>query len=701
MDLKRFLKPRTIAVVGATEKEGFAGGTCQNNITYSKDLDHVYFINPKRDTVFGHKCYKTLEDVPETIDTVIIGTPKSTIIPILHQAKAKGAAGAVVYASGFSEIGTDEGRADEQALKDAALELDMAIMGPNCAGFVNYIDQRYCYAILHPHRDRKGSVGFVSQSGQICMSLMDSPNMTFSYCISCGNSKVVSAEEYLDFLIDDPDTKVAAMYMEGVNNPHMLEACFHKAAMKRKPVVVLKAGRSERASAIAASHTGSMAGSDATFDALFKKYGVIRVDDMQELLSTSLMLAGMRSMPKERCNFAIVCLSGGETAICADEGFKVGLEYADFHEETIETLKGLLPFYASPRNNPLDITATPAYQPEVLAKTLLAVLNDDNVDMVLLGFTLMDEIVDESFYIMFDGIKLALEQSTKPFACLNFIEMSRNADLQAKFEAMGVPMLPCTKYAFECLKHLKDYVSYRPEERELSLAIPDRKPVGRRALSEYASKKLLRDNGVAIDLGVVAKSREEAVAAAREQGFPVVAKIESDDILHKSDVGGVKLNLQCEADVERAYDEIMASVSQKAPDARINGILVQKMLKAGSEVILGVKSDPQFGPMLLLGLGGVFVEVFRDTALYPAPLNKGEAMEMIRSLKSYKLLTGYRGQPACDLDALADTMVAVADFAAKHKDTLLEMDINPLFVYPEGQGVAVADALIVLAGEAQ
>lgn len=699
MDLKRFLKPKTIAVVGATEKEGFAGGTCKNNVDYSQDLEHVYFINPKRETVFGHKCYKTLSDVPGTIDTVVIGTPKSTIIPLLREAKAKGAAGAVVYASGFSEIGTAEGKADEQALKDAAKELDMAIMGPNCAGFVNYIDQRYCYAILHPNRDRKGSVGFVSQSGQICMSLMDSPNMTFSYCISCGNSKVVSAEEYLDFLIDDPDTKVAAMYMEGVNNPHMLEACFRKAALKHKPVVVLKAGRSERASAIAASHTGSMAGSDATFDALFKKYGVIRVDDMQELLSTSLMLANMRSMPDPRCNFAIVCLSGGETAICADEGFKVGLNYADFEEGTVEELKGLLPFYASPRNNPLDITATPAYQPEVLAKTLLAVLNDKNVDMVLLGFTLMDEIVDESFYIMFDGIKLALEQSSKPFACLNFIEMSRNADLQSKFEAMGVPMLPCTKYAFECLKHLKEYVSYRPDARTLELAIPKHKPVGRRALSEYASKKLLAENGVKIDLGTVAASKEEAMAAAKKHGFPVVAKIESDDILHKSDVGGVKLNLRSEADVAKAYDEILASVAEKAPNARINGVLVQKMLPAGSEVILGVKSDPQFGPMLLLGLGGVFVEVFRDTALYPAPLNKDEAMEMIRSLKSYKLLTGYRGQPACDLDALADTMVAVADFAAKHKDTLLEMDINPLFVYPEGQGVAVADALIVLADE--
>ena len=696
MDLKRFLKPKTIAVVGATEKEGFAHGTCWNNITYSPDLDSVYFVHPKRDSVMGKACVKTLADIPGTVDTVIIATPKKTVIPLLYEAKAKGAAGAVIYASGFSEIGTPEGKADEEELVAVARELDLAVCGPNCAGFINYVDQKYCYSILHEERDRRGTVGFVSQSGQICMSLMDSPNMTFSYNISCGNSKVVSAEEYLDFLIDDEDTKVAAMYMEGVNNPRMLEDSFRKAALKHKPVVVLKAGRSERASAIAASHTGSLAGSDATYDALFKKYGVIRVDDMQELLSTCLMFATLRSLPKEHCNYAAICLSGGETAICADEGFKVGIQYGDFTEETIETLRGLLPFYASPQNNPLDITATPAYEPEVLRDTLLAVLNDPNIDMVLLGFTLMEEIVDNSFYIMFDGIKMALDATTKPFACLNFIEMSRNADLTNRFQEMGVPMLPCTKYAFLALKHLDEYVAYKPDMRELSLAIPDKRPSGRVACSEVRSKKLLAENGIPIELGDVVNSAEEAAASAARQGFPVVAKVESDDILHKSDVGGVILNLQSEEEVKAAYQQILDNAAANAPDARINGVLIQKMLPAGRELIIGVKSDPSFGPMVLLGLGGVFVEIFKDSVLYPAPLNKAEAMEMIRSLKSFRLLDGYRGSAKCDIDAVADTLVAVSKFADKYKNSLVEMDINPLFVYPEGEGVAVADALVVL-----
>ena len=696
MDLKRFLKPRSFAIVGATEKEGFAGGTCKNNMIYSNDLDHVYFVNPKRDEVFGRPCYKSLADIPGPIDTLVIGTPKSTVIDILRQAKAKGAAGAVVYAAGYGEVGTPEAIADEKELKAVAEELDMAVMGPNCAGFVNYVDNRFCYSITHPERDRQGKVGFVSQSGQICMSLMDSPNMTFSHCISCGNSKVVGVEEYLSFLVDDEDTAVAAMYLEGAGHPALLEDCFRRAALKRKPVVVLKVGLSERATAIAQSHTGSLAGSDAAYDALFKKYGVIRVSDMQELLSTSLTFAEIRSLPQGK-NCAIICLSGGETAICADEGFKAGIHYADFEKTTVEKLRGLLPFYASPENNPLDITATPAYHPEVLAETLLAVLNDKNVDMVLLGFTLMDEIADNAFYIMFDGIKMAVEKSVKPFACLNFIEMTRNADLTRRFAELGVPMLPCTKYAFDVLRHLQDFAGYKREERELRVAIPAKPLSGaRKALSERESKELLAGYGVPVGSGVVAASAAEAVAAADQIGYPVVLKIESAEITHKSDVGGVKLKLQNAAEVERAFGEILANVEKNAPESAYNGVLVDKMLPPGTEIILGVSSDPQFGPMILVGLGGVFVEVFKDSALYPAPLNQAEARAMLESLKSYKLLTGYRGQEPGDIEALVELMVAVSRFAEDYKDRLWEMDLNPVMVYPRGQGLAVADALIVL-----
>jgi acetyltransferase len=716
------LRPKNIAIVGATEKEGFAGGTCVNNLTYSKDLDQVYFVNPKRDKVFDRVCYKSLADIPEPIDTVVIATPKSTVLDILRQAKAKGAVGAVVYAAGYSEVGTPESVADELELISVAKKLDLAVMGPNCAGFINYIDNKFCYSITHPKRDRKGKVGFVSQSGQICMSLLDSPNMTFSYCLSCGNSKVVSAEEYLSFLVDDEDTSVVAMYLEGASNPALLVDCFKCAALKRKPVVVLKVGKSERATAIAQSHTGSLVGSDAAYEALFKKYGVIRVSDMQELLSTSLTFAEIRYLPQgNKC--AIICLSGGETAICADEGLKAGIEFADFDKSTVEKLRGLLPFYASPDNNPLDITATPAYQPEVLAETLLAVLNDKNVDIVFLGFTLMDEIVDNAFYIMFDGIKLALEQTNKPFACLNFIEMTRNAELTERFAQLGAPVLPCTKYAFNVINHLVDFAGYKYEDHESRVALPSTRPFDlfsvlpvvlpkvtethslscpgrqiaqRKILSELESKKLLVKYGTPIGLGVLTNTAAEAVAAADKIDYPVALKIESSEITHKSDVGGVRLGLRNAAEVEMAFSEILSSVRTNAPAAASNGIMVDRMLKPGLEIILGVNSDPQFGPMLLIGLGGIFVEIFKDSALYPVPLNRSEAYAMLRSLKSFRLLTGYRSQPPGDIEALIDLMVSVSLFAEDYKDRLWEMDLNPVIVYPKGEGLAVADALIVL-----
>ncbi|MDR0621853.1 MAG: acetate--CoA ligase family protein, partial [Deltaproteobacteria bacterium] len=607
MDLLRFLKPKSFAIVGASEKEGFGGGTCRNNLTYSKDLDRVYFVNPSRSEVFGRACYKSLLDVPGQLDAVVIATPKATVLEIMRQAKTKGAAGVVVYAAGYGEVCTPEAEADELELKNLALELDLAIMGPNCAGFINYVDGKFLYSILHPERDRKGKVGFVSQSGQILMSLLDSPNMTFSYCFSCGNAKVVSPEEYLSFLVDDEDTAVAAMYLEGTGNPALLEDCFHRAALKRKPVVALKVGKSERAMAIARSHTGSLTGSDAIFDALFKKYGVIRVSDMQELLSVSLALAEIRCLPQGD-RVAIICLSGGETAICADEGHKIGIKFPDFEKATVEKLRKLLPFYAAPDRNPLDITATPAYQPEVLSQTLQAVLNDPNVDMVLLGFTLMEEIVDNAFYVMFEGIAMALELTEKPFACLNFIEMTRNAGLTKRFADYGVPMLPCTKYAFEVLRHILDFAVFDyGRKRRMVIGEPieamgpvkpaksgmagpgktsesiepsgPREPVAfmpptgtRVTLSELESKALLAEYGIQVGQGVLAKSVKEAVAAAQTIGYPVVLKIESAEIAHKSDVGGVKLNLANDREVEKAFAEIMDSVAQNAPKAAHNGV---------------------------------------------------------------------------------------------------------------------------------
>lgn len=696
MNLNKLLKPTSVAVIGASEKEGFGGDVCRNILSYVEDRSHVYFIHPKRDSVFGVPCYKSISDVPENVDLMVICTSQKTVIPLLQEGAKKGVGGAVVFASGYGEVGTAEGKQNEAELIAAAKELDIAVMGPNCAGFVNYIDNVQAFAFISAKRDRKGSVGVVSQSGQLCLSMMDDPGMRFSYNISAGNGKIVQMEDYMDFLVDDEDTKVVSIYIEGVKNADKFAAVLKKAAEKRKPVVILKAGRSAKGGAIAASHTGSLSGSDASFDAVLKKFGAIRVDDLEELIAMSLMLSTMKRMP-EKATFASMNLSGGETGICADVGSLNGIEYPDFTEETLKKLKEQLPSYASP-NNPLDMTASLSYDADLYAGALRTVMDDPNIGMVLIGYTLLLEIADPCIHYMYKGIEKVVQEkggNCKPIAMIPFAENTRNPEYQEKLFQIGVPVLPPPVYAFKLLRHLADFIAYEPETKTLELAVGHPKSEETQALSEHESKQELKVYGVPVPDEVIVTSKEEAAQFAKNHPDPLVMKVESADILHKSDVGGVKLNVCGPEAAEKAYEEIMESVTAKRPDAHINGILTVPMLDAGVEIIIGVNNDPQFGPMIMVGMGGVFVEVFKDVALYPAPLKEEEALEMLKSLKSFKLLNGYRGTEKCDIKALCQTIVAISNYAQTNKDVLKELDINPLFVYPEGKGVGVADALIV------
>ena len=696
MNLNKLLKPTSVAVIGASEKEGFGGDVCRNILSYVEDRSHVYFIHPKRDSVFGVPCYKSISDVPENVDLMVICTSQKTVIPLLQEGAKKGVGGAVVFASGYGEVGTAEGKQNEAELIAAAKELDIAVMGPNCAGFVNYIDNVQAFAFISAKRDRKGSVGVVSQSGQLCLSMMDDPGTRFSYNISAGNGKIVQMEDYMDFLVDDEDTKVVSIYIEGVKNADKFAAVLKKAAEKRKPVVILKAGRSAKGGAIAASHTGSLSGSDASFDAVLKKFGAIRVDDLEELIAMSLMLSTMKRMP-EKATFASMNLSGGETGICADVGSLNGIEYPDFTEETLKKLKEQLPSYASP-NNPLDMTASLSYDADLYAGALRTVMDDPNIGMVLIGYTLLLEIADPCIHYMYKGIEKVVQEkggNCKPIAMIPFAENTRNPEYQEKLFQIGVPVLPPPVYAFKLLRHLADFIAYEPETKTLELAVGHPKSEETQALSEHESKQELKVYGVPVPDEVIVTSKEEAAQFAKNHPDPLVMKVESADILHKSDVGGVKLNVCGPEAAEKAYEEIMESVTAKRPDAHINGILTVPMLDAGVEIIIGVNNDLQFGPMIMVGMGGVFVEVFKDVALYPAPLKEEEALEMLKSLKSFKLLNGYRGTEKCDIKALCQTIVAISNYAQANKDVLKELDINPLFVYPEGKGVGVADALIV------
>jgi len=696
MSMKQLLSPKSMAVIGASDKEGFGGDTCRNVLTYAPN-SNVYFVNPKRAQLFDRPCYSSVSAIPEDVDMVIICTPQKTVIPLLREAAAKGAGGAVVYASGYSEVGTEEGRQAEEELKSVCDELGIALMGPNCAGFMNYNDGVSAFAFISEERDRKGGVGIVSQSGQLCLSLMDSPNMRFSYSISSGNSSVVTMEDYLKYLIDDEQTKVIGLYLEGVTDPEKFLRCLKKAAKIRKPVVVLKTGRSEKGSMVAASHTGSLAGADRVYDAIFEKFGVIRVDDLEELLATTVLFSTLPELPKGT-GFSAISLSGGETGMCADLGEMYGIDYPDFTDTTLAKLNQLLPAYASPAN-PLDSTASISYDSDIYAGTLQAVMDDPGVDMVILGYTLLLDIADPAIHYMADGIQKVVEGgNTKPVAMLPFVENSRNPEYLNKLAELGVPVLPPPAYAFKTLGHLKKFIEYNPTAHRLEAAVPQ-KTMGekRRTLSEFESMERLSGYGIPLPEGAIVTNADQAAEQAEKLGYPVVCKIASADIGHKSDMGGVMLHLADGESVRLAFEQIMKNARANAPAAKVDGVFVQRMLEPGLEVIVGVSNDPQFGPCILCGLGGVFVEVFKDTAMLPAPVSEQEALGMLNSLRSQPLFGGYRGQRPRDLGALAKTIARISEFAAEHRNSLAELDCNPVFVYEQGAGVFAADALVVLA----
>lgn len=700
MNLNKLLKPKKIAIIGATEKETYGGFVIKLMETYAtKRLEKdVYLINPGRSEVFGHKCYHSLADIPTDIDMVIIATAKSTVENLLCQASEKGAKGAVIFAAGYGETGKPEDQAAEQSLKKLCKKLDISVMGPNCAGYVNMIDHIPAMGFMTTLPQTSGKVGLVSQSGMICTLLLDSGKVDFSYVISCGNSKIVEVVDYIDFLVDDEDTRIIVSYIEGISNPKKFLNTLKKAAQKKKPIILLKIGRSEKGCKSAASHTGSLSGSDKAFDAIFKKYGVIRVDDLEDLASLANIFATLPEFPK---GDKVVSLngSGGENGVACDVGSLYGIHYPDFTKEGEGKLKNILADFAT-INNPLDTTADICYDTDKFANAAEIIINDKNFDIAVVGITIVDKLTDLCVKHMTEGlIKLKKERRvTKPIIVIPAIESGRMPEYLKNLKDVGIPVTAPCYYGYKHIAKLTQYINWlnNTDADSLQDAVPDGSRSGRKTtLSEHAAKEMLKNYGIPIPEEEIAKSEEEAILIAEKIGYPLVMKIESPDIPHKSDVGGVKLNIINKQQVKDSFKEIMKNCKEKCPKAHINGILMQKMLKNGIEFIIGVTNDSSFGPMVLCGMGGVFTEIFKDISLFPAPFEKKDALKMLQSLKAYEIISGYRGSEKRDINALAELLVKISNFAVAHKNDLAEMDINPVFLYPEGEGIALADALIV------
>ena len=689
MNLDRLLKPKTVAIIGANDKPGFGGDTTRNYLKFSKNLNQLYLIHPKKEELFGHKVYKSILECPTDVDLAIICTSQKTVIPLLKECAQKHVGGAVVFASGYSEVGA-EGKVLQEELIQKANELGIAVMGPNCAGFANFIDGIFAFAFLVEERDRKGNIGMISQSGQIVLGGLDSRNMGFSHVISSGNSCNVKVEDYLDFLVEDEDTKVVAAYMEGVTKPAQLIETFRKAAKKKKPIIILKTGRSVKSQQLAASHTGSLSGADKVLRAIFKRYGIIEARDLEELMGLASTLSWLKSLPKGQ-RTVFMCVSGGEAGVMADLSEDYGIELAEYKPETKTYLQSLLPSYGSV-NNPFDMTAGIGYNTPVMVDAIKAISKDENVDVICIAYTITPEVWDDTITHMCEAVEIAQkDDNVKPIFWIPYIEHTRDKASADMLRDSGTPLMPTGVYGVDSLKKILNFATFEYEDG--GIAIPEAVHTGRKGLSEYDSLCYLQEHGVSIPPQKIAATKEEAVEAAKELGYPLSVKIHSADIQHKSDVGGVKLNIRNEEELADAFDTVMTNCRQKAPNAKLEGVLLKPMLKTGAEMIIGVNNDKDFGPTVMVGMGGVFVELFKDVQLAPAPLTKNQAVTMIENLKAYPLLNGYRGNPVYNKDALADLLVSISEMAASGKDEVKELDLNPVFVTEEGVGIA--DALLI------
>lgn len=694
-DMSRLFSPRSVAVVGASEKPGMGRGASEGALQ-SSIADRAYFVNIKRDAVLGRRCYHSLAELPEVVDTVVLCVNSGLVNGYLEEAGRLGVKNAVVYASGFSEEGSEEGRRLEREMHDICERYGMLLVGPNCVGLYNKVDRISLYATdpLFPEQNIERGIGAVAHSGYINSNLMRSMPDICAYGVSVGNSAVCTLEEYMLYYAENEHVNCIAAYIEGIRDTAVFEQALRTAAEKRKPVVVMKSGRSKKGSAAAASHTGNLAGDYPTFEALLLRYGVVLTDSLEEFNSTARMFAVLDGRYPKKGGLGAVNFSGGENTICADLCEQFGLELPMYEEATRETVQSVIPAFSTARN-PLDPT-TEMFSEHDRVKTMFeAIFRDENIDMFVLGLELTEQLAMKDKTCIAVLKELAAEGKLIPSFIAPSFEKARCREAVNELQKLGVPVLSAGVLAYKILASLVRFVNYDASRHTLTVAGAPRVTEKTTALSEGDSKAEISAQGVRVPGQFKASGKAELRAGLAGFRFPVVIKIDSPDILHKTEAGGVALGIGSVEEAEAAFDRVLGSCRAFDPDARLDGVLVQEMLPDGVEMIVGVKNDRQYGPMLLCGMGGIYVEVFRDAALAPCPVNLYEARAMVDSLKSSKLLYGYRGSAECDVDALCELLVKVSEYAAANSSSLSELDLNPVRVFPKGCGAAAADALIV------
>lgn len=694
--IARLLRPNSVAVVGASDKPGALGASVLGNLDRNGFAGEVYPINPNRDMIGARKCLASVEQLPEGVDVAVLAIPQPAVLDAVRGLAARKCGAAIIFASGFAE-GGDEGLAQQAEIARIAADSGMVIEGPNCLGPVNHVDgipltfvETQCKAPVGGQ-----GVGVVSQSGAMAAVLcttLQAREMAVSYSVSTGNEAGSGVEDYVDWLVDEPNTRVIAMLVEQFRKPQRFLAAARRAIAAGKQVVLLHPGKSSAARESAATHTGAMAGDYKLMRALVERAGVVFAETLEELGDITEIL--LRCPGMAGTDLAVLGESGAFKALTLDLAEELELPLADLHDDNAPALRAALPPFV-PVSNPLDITAQGLSQPVIYTNCLNALFDDARVGAVVCGIIQGDPVTST---IKVPAILAALEgrKLNKP---LVFAGLDEGAEIPPHFIAdlrtAGVPWFPTTERAFRALARLsrlfvRDLTDATPAPRNLP-GLADEAGV----VPEYRAKQLLAPLGIAFPAGQFAASADAAAAASDALGYPVAMKAQAAALGHKSDAGGVLLNLASADEVRAAWTQIHANVAAYDASLTLDGVLIEKMGKRGLELIVGAKNDPEWGPVVLAGFGGVTAEILQDVRLITPDMSETVIKSELLSLKQAALLKGYRGSPALDLDALVAMIRQIISILVA-EPTLIELDLNPVILHPKGDGAVALDALVLV-----
>lgn len=688
--------PTSVAVIGASSDETKLGHAVLKNVLESGYGGEIYAINPRGGEILGVQAYQSVKDVPGNVDMAVIVVPERVVASVLEECGQKGVNGAVVITAGFREVG-GEGLKKERELIEIVRRYDMRMLGPNCLGVIDTICP--LNATFARGMPKQGEIAMMSQSGALLLAIHDwaiGEGVGFSRFVSLGNKADIDETDILQLWDDDPHTKVIVAYLEGITDgPEFMKIAEHVG--RETPVVAIKAGTSDAGARAVSSHTGTLAGSERAYDTAFKQAGITRADSVEELFQYAHAFS--ESPPIAGDRIAVVSNAGGAAIMATDALDRAKLRLASFQRETIEFLQRELP-PGSNALNPVDVRGDA--DDDRYRMALDTVLRDENVDGVI-AILIPQALtkVQETARVIADVVS----QHDKPvLSCF----MGKNL-AQKGVQVLREARIPNYNYPEPAVKAMKAMVDrwnwlQRPP-REIERFVVRQEQVqqvlaavreqGRLKVGDAESRQILEAYGIAIPRSELARDQDHAVAIAEEIGYPVVMKIASPDILHKTDIGGVKLNLMSAGDVRDAFDLLMYRAGRYMPQAEVWGTLVQEMVPQGREVLIGINRDPQFGPLLVLGLGGIYVEVLKDISFRIAPIARWEAAAMIDELKTSPLLRGQRGESPSDLEAIIDCTLRVSQLAMDFPE-IVELDINPLMVQEQGKGAVALDMRLVL-----